>query len=345
MLRWIRAWFHRRTRRRAPALPLPPRKQTTRAIPVIPPSSVTLDDLDEIVPPVADLAILDPLEIQALENTLVEEIAHRKLSLPPFPATAARVFELVDQPEIDLNKLVTALHWEPAIAAEIMRLANSARFGRKTDDLRSACLTLGMAELSSIVAGVTAESLFEVESKMEYDLYPDLWAAAYRESLSEAFAASWLAQWKAISRPDRVFLRTILEGVARALALRALAAMILEGKQAMPSPEVITLAIDGIQPRVAEFVLARWSLPDSIATATDPSAETERNIVATVRTLVELQRTANRDPVAARFGILSRAIFLDSKMLRNLVKELDAAHGRVSEMLDGSPKAALAALK
>lgn len=344
MLRWLGQWFRRRRRPKPVAAPAV-RPQTTRAIPVFPPSSITPDDLDIIIPPQEDLPVLDPLEIDALENTLLEEVTRRKLSLPPFPATAARVFELVEQPEVDLNKLVTALHWEPAIAAEILRLANSARFARASDDLRSAVLALGMAEVSSIVAGVTADSLFEVESKMEYELYPALWAAAYRESLAEAFTASWLAQWKSIARPDRVFLRTILEGVARALSLRALAGMILEGKQAMPAPEVITLAIDGIQPKVAEIVLARWSLPASIASAVDPSAEEERDIVTSVRTLVELKRSANRDPVAARFGILARRIRLDIKGLRGLARELDASGARVDAMLEGSPKAALAALK
>jgi HD-like signal output (HDOD) protein len=344
MLRWLGNLFRRRRRPNAVVRPAT-KSQTTRAIPVFPPSSITPDDLDIICPPQEDLAVLDPFEIDALETTLLEEITRRKISLPPFPATAARVFELVEQPEIDLNKLVTALHWEPAIAAEILRLANSARFARSTDDLRSAVLTLGMAEVSSIVAGLTADSLFEVESKMEYELYPALWSAAYRESLAEAFTASWLAQWMSVARPDRVFLRTILEGVARALSLRALAGMILEGKQAMPSPEVITLAIDGIQPKVAEVVLARWSLPPSIASVVDVSAEDERHIVKAVRTLVELKRSANRDPVAARFGILARRIRLDIKGLRGLVRELESSAARVSEMLDGAPKAALAAMR
>ena len=330
MLRWLRARFRRRQHPAAIAAPI---------VPIRPATSITLDDLDEIVPE-QRLVVLDPMEIAALETTLLEEVTYRKLALPPFPATAARVFELVEQPEVDLNKLVTALHWEPAIATEILRLANSAKFSRATDDLRSAVLTLGMAEVASIVAGVSAASLFEVESRFEYELFPELWTAAHRETLAEAFTASWLAQAKSVPRHDRVFLRTVLEGVARTLALRALAAMILEGKQALPAPEVIATAIDSIQPAVAEIVLARWSLPASVTSAIEPRAGTERAIVATVRSLVELRRTALRDQTAARFGVHARAINLDTRWLRVLVRELDDATARVSSMLHAQAKAA-----
>lgn len=295
-------------------------------------TAIVPEDLAELAN--QDLPILDPIEIAHLEQRLIDEVTTRQHKLPPFPATAAKVFELVEEPHVDLNKLVTALHWEPAIATELLRVANSAKYARGvTDDLRSAVLALGMSEVTAIVAGVTATSLFEIESRVEFELFPALWIAAHRETLAVAFTASWLAQQRSIPRHDRVFLRAIIEGAARTLTLRALAAVVLEGKLPMPGVDVIAAAADEAQPRVAELAIQRWDLPLAVANIVGTQGEIERDLIATVRTIVELRRTAWRDQAAARLGHLARTIKLDSHWLKVLVRELDEVTVRVDSML------------
>jgi HD-like signal output (HDOD) protein len=331
MFGWLFGRWRRR-RKRAPhvaTLPAPPTPPRAYAI--------TFDDLLPLMP--AESCILDPIEVTLLGNELLAEVTNKKLSLPPFPQAAAQVFELVEQPDVDLNKLVRVLHWEPAIATEILRVVNSAQFGRKTDDLRGAVLALGMADVSSIAAGVSAASLFEIESRLEFDLFPERWIAAHRETLVVAFTASWLAQRRGVARHDRVFLRAIIEGAPRILALRALAAQVLAGREA-PPPEVIDAALDELQPAVTAVALERWSLPASIGGAIDSHGENEREIVAAVRTLVELRRSPWHDQAAARFGIHARASGLDTVWLRVLVRELDDAAGRVTTMLQSYAAAA-----
>ncbi|HEY0994049.1 MAG TPA: HDOD domain-containing protein, partial [Kofleriaceae bacterium] len=140
----------------------------------------------------------DPEVVKILEQCILTELATSSFAIPPFPSSATRVLELVEKADLDLNELVRALHWEPAIVAQIVRVASSVAVKRGGfDDLRGALLALGVAEVGSIAAAVAAGSLYEVGSRAEFELFPELWRGVHRDALVVAFTASWLAQARA----------------------------------------------------------------------------------------------------------------------------------------------------
>jgi HD-like signal output (HDOD) protein len=270
--------------------------------------------------------------VAALEARILDGVAAGGFGIPPFPSAAARVLELVQRPQLDLNELVRILHWEPAVVAEILVVANSAFHKRDAavDDLRTAILSLGVQHVGAIATGVSARSLFEIDSRAEFDLFPDLWMGAYRETLVVAFAASWLAQGQRVPRYDRVFLRAVLTGTGRTIALRALAAQLLDGRlPEMPPAPVIAAAIDRVHERVAAVAIAGWALPPTITQSLDPSNQAERDIVALVSSLFELRRSP-RQAIADRTRELARAVGLDDGWLRVTVRECQETYQRVA---------------
>ena len=329
MLQWLRAKFGRR--RVAPvARPATPR-------PVTVPVAVVPTEEDLLAALMARPEQIDPNEVALLEGRMRMEVAAGKIDIPPMPSAAARLLELVSRPNIDLNALVAAMHWEPAVVAEILATANSAAFGGRDaihDDLRGAIMALGIQEVGVIAAGVTARSLFSVRSKAERSLYPGVWTAVHREAMTVAFGASALAQARHMPRHDRVFLRAVLAGAARTVALRALSTQLLEGRCAdKPAPATILAAIDGVHRDVAALAIESWALPAAITQQIDRASLTEAAIVDLVATLIELRRAPGRIAVANRARALIATLDIQPSWVRVIFSECDDAEKRVASML------------
>jgi hypothetical protein len=340
MLGWLRSVFGRRSRpaARPPAASAsaPPAADTPR-----PPAKPGITT-EEVVATVGGTAerTPDPEVVAALEQCILAELANSTLAIPPFPSSATRVLELIEKPDLDLNELVRALHWEPAIVAQIVRLASSVAVSRGGfDDLRGALLALGVAEVGSIAAAVAASSLYEVGSRAEFELYPELWRSVHRDGLVVAFTASWLAQSRNVPRYDRVFLRSIIAGMAPMLGLRALAVPLLSGRCVKCPDEEVSAAVDAVRAKAYAMAIERWALPPSVASVVDPASETERVIVELVISLLELRRHPYSAVAAIAIRDHACALGLDANWLRVLVGECEKATTRVAEILTPAPAA------
>jgi HD-like signal output (HDOD) protein len=267
-------------------------------------------------------------------GVLAELTASSELVIPPFPSSATRVLELVSKPDLDLNELVRVLHWEPPVVAELVRVANSVAVRRGGfDDLRGALLALGMTEVGSIAAGVSARSLFEVQSRAELALFPERWLDVHRDALVVAFAASWLAQARNLPRYDRVFLRGIIAGTAPMLALRAFAIQVLGGRVAMPPGEELSAALDAVRAEAFALAIERWALPPAVASVVDPASRAEHAIVELITCLLELRHHPHRIATADAVRDHAATLGLDSKWLHVLIGECDNATARVTAIL------------
>jgi hypothetical protein len=343
MLGWLRSLFGKRSRSAAAPAARAAARAAPAAAPAAPAAAKPALTTEDVVATIGGTAqrTPDPEVVAVLEQRILSELATSSFAIPPFPSSATRVLELVEKPDLDLNELVRALHWEPAIVAQIVRVANSVAVKRGGfDDLRGALLALGVAEVGSIAAAVAAGSLYEVGSRAEFELFPELWRGVHRDALVVAFTASWLAQARNVPRYDRVFLRSIIAGMAPMLGLRALAAPLLDGRCARCPDEEVAAAVDAVRAKTYEMAIERWSLPPTVASVVDPASETERVIVELVTSLVELRRHPYRASAAIAIRDHACALGLDAKWLRVLVGECDTATGHVAEILAPPPPAA-----
>lgn len=65
--------------------------------------------------------------------------------LPPFPAVALQLLNVLDDIDVPMKKIVDLLRMDPALSAEILRVANSALYGlrRRIDNMPHAVMILG----------------------------------------------------------------------------------------------------------------------------------------------------------------------------------------------------------
>ena len=112
---------------------------------------------------------LDPVELvtavesvvdlrELLDNEVLKRTLGRISSLPPPPRLYLQLTRLLRDPEASNAAIAQALSQDPAIAAKVLRLCNSAYFsgGREISDMRSAVIRLGHQALLRLVLTVEA---------------------------------------------------------------------------------------------------------------------------------------------------------------------------------------------
>src|ERR1700693_6529079 len=79
-------------------------------------------------------------------RSLAAELSSGNLDLPSFPEIAIRVRRVLSDPKSSVEQVVRVVGSEPALAARLLRIANSAslnRSGRSVTDLRTAINRIG----------------------------------------------------------------------------------------------------------------------------------------------------------------------------------------------------------
>jgi putative nucleotidyltransferase with HDIG domain len=95
------------------------------------------------------LALEAPREIAAIERRLEALAESRNLPVPPYPAVAVRVHELLGRKESGLAEVAHVVGADAALAASILRCANSAMFrrGPVVTELMQAVTRVGAQEV------------------------------------------------------------------------------------------------------------------------------------------------------------------------------------------------------
>jgi HD-like signal output (HDOD) protein len=83
--------------------------------------------------------------------------------LRPFPAVVQRVMEYVNRPDFEVRKLETMIEEDPALAAKVLRVANSAAFAgsQPVSSIREAAVRLGARQVSDVAASIAAMAMFK----------------------------------------------------------------------------------------------------------------------------------------------------------------------------------------
>lgn len=129
-------------------------------------------------------------------------------NFPTPPAVAMKVLQLAQDPEIALAKVADAVSADPAIAAKVMRIANSAMYARRrqTTNLRQALITLGLNATLTLALSFTLVRTLRNSATGGFD-FPAYWR---RTVLSSAWA-KLLATELMRSDAEEAFLASLLQ--------------------------------------------------------------------------------------------------------------------------------------
>jgi HD-like signal output (HDOD) protein len=154
-------------------------------------------------------------EAFAFVQGLAAELSKGKVDLPSFPDIALRVRQVLADEEVSQDQVVRVVGSEPALAARLMQIANSAAInftGKQITELRTAINRMGHNMVRSAAIAFAMSQLKKVDSlKGLEEPLDNLWKA------SAAVAAMSYAVAKRYSKvnPDTAMLAGLLHGIGK----------------------------------------------------------------------------------------------------------------------------------
>ncbi len=217
---------------------------------------------------------------------------------PSFPRIATEIVEVARDPDVDVNQLVGLVQRDAAIAATLLRVANSVAFSPAIPitNLRGAIQMMGIQLVIEVALGASARAYYEVASKAELALFPGLWQSMFEEAMANAFTCGRVALDVPKGRPERALVAGLLADVGRPIALRILARLVREGMP-MPAIEIVHATLDEVAARIGEEALQKMELPPELLEGCIPTGETptaDSMIARLVSAVAAIQRRSPR---------------------------------------------------
>ena len=146
---------------------------------------------------------------------LAGELSAGKVELPSFPDVAQRVRRALQDADVSAEKIVRIVGAEPALAARVLQLANSAAInpgGRKITDLRVAIARIG---LNLVRSSSIAFAMSQLTKSEDLRGAREPLRALWQRSALVAAMASVLAKRLTKVNPDSAALAGILHGIGK----------------------------------------------------------------------------------------------------------------------------------
>jgi putative nucleotidyltransferase with HDIG domain len=199
----------------------------------------------------------------ALPTNLCEHletrIASGALELPILPHVTSQVLALSTSDEAHARSLAELLHRDQAIAAHVLRVANSPLYRPRVPlvSLQQAISRLGLTTLREIVITVSMQSrIFNIPS------YATEARALWQHAVYTAAYAREIAR-RCRRNVEGAFLGGLLHDVSKPVLLLALADLQAQLQESIPLP-VVTTAMDVYHTQVGAVLASTWTLPPDV---------------------------------------------------------------------------------
>jgi len=202
---------------------------------------------------------------------LARDLNTDRIELPGFPDVVVRLHQALGDPDIGAREVVRLVTSEPALAARLLKLANSAAFnksGREISDLRMAITGLGF---NNVRSQATAFAVKQMESQEWLASIRPLLADIWRTSNAVAalcFGVARQTSGMQAVKPDEAMSAGLFHLIGK-LYLYARARR--EGIDPLAIADW-EHALNDWHPTIARAILDHWQIPTAIAEAVENQA-------------------------------------------------------------------------
>jgi HD-like signal output (HDOD) protein len=202
-------------------------------------------------------------EAGRLIDSLTVELAGEKIDLPSYPEVASRARKALANEFVEIEDVVRIISAEPALAARLLQLANSAALnssGRRIADLRQALSRIGfnMARSATIAFAMSQLRRAEAYKGLEQPL-DELWQrSAHIAAVSHAVARRFSSV-----NADTALLGGLLGGIGKLYLLTRT----VRFPAVLADAAVYQRIVADWHGRIVQAILRNWEIADEVVTA------------------------------------------------------------------------------
>lgn len=205
-------------------------------------------------------------------RTLAAELSRGNVDLPSFPEIAVRVRRVLSDPKSSVDQVVRVVGSEPALAARLLRIANSAslnRSGKTVTDLRTAVNRIGY---NMVRSAAMSFSMAQIRNSRKLAGLEDHLTSLWQRSTVVAAFAFVLARTSTKVNADEAMLTGMMHGIGKLYVLT----------RAIDHPELFVTGrtLDDIigewHASIGKAILENWEFSESMAEAVGDQADFTR---------------------------------------------------------------------
>ena len=180
--------------------------------------------------------------------------------LPVFNQDALRLRTLASQ-DNGIREVEAAIVRDQALAAEVLRVANSAFFRglSEVSTIRTAIMRIGLQQVIKIVSMVAERSKYQAR----HPVLAPLMQALYLRTSASTLAADWLADRLGYQDTEEAFLAGLLHDIGELVLLRALDEFATSSEPKFPLPlELVQEILSSAHAQVGSNYLKKRHIPE-----------------------------------------------------------------------------------
>lgn len=220
----------------------------------------------------AATGVSDPVAF-AFVQSLAAELSGGKVELPSFPDIAMRVRQALADDNVTPDKVVRVVGSEPALAARLLQVANSAALnlsGKVVTELRTAVARLGFNLVRSAAIAFAMSQLKKVDALKGLENQLDV---LWERSAAVAATSHVLARRCSKVNPDTALLAGLLHGIGELYIL----ARANQHPALFANEPVYHMIVRDWHSSIARALLENWDMADEVIQAVSEFEDIERD--------------------------------------------------------------------
>lgn len=195
---------------------------------------------------------------------LGEELTHREFDLPPFPDTAIRVRDALNDYDVTLDKITRIVLAEPVLTTRLLRMANSAMLRRgsmEITDLRTAIGRVGLEMVRNAATSMAMDNTFKAPGGSSLRALVD---KTRKHSTQVCALAYVLAKREPdTGNPDQAMLAGLLHDIGKFYILTR----VDDHPELFEEQEALADLLQQWHPGIGRAIVEAWGFPEQIAEA------------------------------------------------------------------------------
>jgi HD-like signal output (HDOD) protein len=232
------------------------------------------------------------IQSRSLIDVLGDELARNDLQLPVYPGIAARVQALAASGNANAEQFERVLSHDPAIASQVLRVANSAFYSGLSSvaTIRAAVLRLGLDQLISLAVACSQKGQFVAHDPQINRLMTQLW----QHSVAVAFGSRWLAEragYRGLA--GECFMAGLFHDIGKLLILKVLDDLRRRGEWTSDlPPSLVQELLASLHAEQGARLIKQWNLSPMYADIARSHNDPHSEDINPVHLIVRLVNTA-----------------------------------------------------